>query len=212
MRRRSFLHLLAASGALPLIGGCSSESEVFTHGVASGDPSPEGVLLWTRVEGVASVEYVVASDRELRDVVVRGTVIVAADSDGTVHVDVTGLSPSTVYWYRFTAGGTTSIIGRTKTAPTPDADVPVRIAVASCQDFGGRYFFAWQSLIDRDDIDAVIFVGDYIYETIGHLDVKLPPERSLEIPDGLALEDPLKGSVAATTLADYRALWRPARS
>lgn len=211
MRRRSFLRLLAATGALPLVGGCSSESEVFTHGVASGDPSPDGVLLWTRVEGVASVEYVVASDRELRDVVVRGTVTVAADSDGTVHVDVTGLSPATVYWYRFSAAGTTSIIGRTKTAPAPDADVPVRIAVASCQDFGGRYFFAWQSLIDRDDIDAVIFVGDYIYETIGHLDVKLPPERSLEIPDGLLLEDPLKGSVAATTLADYRALYRQYR-
>lgn len=211
MQRRTFLRLLAASSALPLVHGGCTDAEVFTHGVASGDPSPDGVLLWTRVEGVTQVDYVVATDRDLRHVVMRGTVDVDAGSDGTVHVDVTGLSPATVYWYRFSAGGATSQVGRTKTAPLPDADVPVRIAFASCQDFGGRWFHAWQSLVDRDDIDVVLFIGDYIYETIGHLGAKLPANRTPVIPDGLMLEDPLKGSVAALTLADYRALYRQYR-
>jgi alkaline phosphatase D len=144
-------------------------------------------------------------------VVRRGTATVDADGDGTVHVEVTGLSAATVYWYRFSGGGTTSQVGRTKTAPLPDADVSVRIAVASCQDFGGRWFHAWQSLALRDDIDVVLFIGDYIYETIGHLDAKLPAGRTPTIPDGLPLEDPLKGQVAALTLADYRALYRQYR-
>src|SRR6188768_684975 len=169
MQRRTFLRLLAASSALPLVSACT-DAEVFLHGVASGDPSPDGVLLWTRAEGISEVDYVVATDRELRNVVTRGTATVDADRDGTVHVEVTGLSPATVYWYRFSGGGTTSQVCRTKTAPLPDADVPVRIAVASCQDFGGRWFHAWQSLVERDDIDVVLFIGDYIYETIGHLD------------------------------------------
>jgi alkaline phosphatase D len=210
MQRRTFLRLLAASSAVPLVPACT-DAEVFLQGVASGDPSPDGVLLWTRVEGMTEVDYVVATDRELRNVVRRGTATVDADGDGTVHVEVTGLSAATVYWYRFSGGGTTSQVGRTKTAPLPDADVSVRIAVASCQDFGGRWFHAWQSLALRDDIDVVLFIGDYIYETIGHLDAKLPAGRTPTIPDGLPLEDPLKGQVAALTLADYRALYRQYR-
>jgi alkaline phosphatase D len=134
MQRRTFLRLLAASSALPLVPACT-DTEVYLQGVASGDPSPDGVLLWTRAEGVSEVDYVVATDRDLRNVVARGTASIDVDSDGTVHVEVTGLSPATVYWYRFSGGGTTSQVGRTKTAPLPDADVPLRVAVASCQDF-----------------------------------------------------------------------------
>lgn len=133
---------------------------------------------------------------------------VGGDTDHTVRVEVTGLAAATTYWYRFTAHGVTSPVGRTRTAPDPEADVPVRIALASCQDYGGRWFQAWRALVDRDDVDFVLFIGDYIYETIGHLLAKLPPGRTPEIPDGLELDDPLKGRVAALTLADYRALYR----
>jgi alkaline phosphatase D len=216
MRRRSFLGWLAAAPALPLIGSaCGTEDPTpFPQGVASGDPSPDGVLLWTRVESTRSerVLYQVATDPELRTIVASGEQDVDDTTDHTLRVEVTGLSPGTVYWYRFTVRGVASQVGRTKTAPAPDADVPLRIAVASCQDFGGRWFHAWKALVDRDDIDFVLFIGDYIYETIGHLDVELAAARIPEIPDGLELDDPIKGKVAALTLADYRALYRQYRS
>ncbi|HEY5948393.1 MAG TPA: alkaline phosphatase D family protein, partial [Kofleriaceae bacterium] len=126
-------------------------------------------------------------------------------------LDITGLVAGRTYWYRFIADGITSPIGRTRTAPAPDADVPVRIALASCQDFGGRWFHAWRVLAERDDVDLVLFIGDYIYETIGHLGETPAADRTITLPDGLALEDPLKGSLAAVSLEDYRALYRQYR-
>ena len=220
IERRTFLRWLGASSVLPLAGssGCSADDaqdKTFPQGVGSGDPTPGGVLLWTRVEPAGAVEtvhYEVARDPDFRDIVATGAHDVAAETDHALHVDVTGLAAGTTYWYRFTARGVTSPMGRTKTAPPPDADVPLRIALASCQDFGGRYFHAWRALVERDDVDVVLFVGDYIYETIGHLGVELPPERDVTLPDGLALEEPIKGRVAALTLADYRALYRRYRS
>lgn len=177
---------------------------------------PDGVVLWTRVaaasDEVVTVDYEVASDAEFQTIVTQGSQDVDASTDHTLHVVLSTLAPATRYWYRFVARGETSPVGRTKTAPLPDADVPLRIAVASCQDFGGRWFHAWRTLAERDDIDLVLFIGDYIYETIGHLDAELPAERTPEIPDGLTLEDPLKGKLAALTLADYRALYQQYRS
>jgi alkaline phosphatase D len=216
MKRRTFLSWLAAAPALPLIGSACSADEptLFPQGVASGDPSPDGVLLWTRVESTRTerVLYEVATDPDFLTVVTSGERDVDATTDHTLRVELTGLSPGTVYWYRFTVRGITSQVGRTKTAPDPSADVPLRIAVASCQDFGGRWFHAWKALVDLDDVDFVLFIGDYIYETIGHLDVELAASRIPEIPDGLELDDPIKGKLAALTLADYRALYRQYRS
>lgn len=219
MKRRTFLRLLAASSALPLLQsacGDNDESErTFPQGVASGDPTPDGVLLWTRIEPAGDserVEYEIAADPDFRRIEGTGAVEVGGDSDYTVRIEVTGLAAATTYWYRFTARGVTSPAGRTRTAPDPDADVPVRIALASCQDYGGRWFHAWRTLVERDDVDFVLFIGDYIYETIGHLAAKLPPGRTPEIPDGLELDDPLKGRIAALTLADYRALYRQYRT
>ena len=210
IERRTFLRLGLA--AVPLLGAsCSDAAEPFPQGVASFDPTPEGVLLWTRVEGADHVRYEVATDPEFRDIVASGERDIGLDTDGTVHVDV-ALAAGGTYWYRFIARGVTSPVGRTRTAPARDADVPLRIGLASCQDFGGRWFHAWRALVDRDDVDCVLFIGDYIYETIGHLAVELPEDRTPELPDGLPLEDPLKGTVAALTLADYRALYRQYRS
>jgi alkaline phosphatase D len=221
--RRAFLRAAAYGSALATLrlgSGCSDDDVVdrtFPQGVASGDPTPDGVLLWTRVEAASRVRYEVARDDAFRDVVASGDAEVSATRDRTVRIDIGGLAAGTTYWYRFvaigegTAYGVVSPVGRTRTAPAPDADVPVRIALASCQDFAGRWFHAWRALLDRDDVDLVLFIGDYIYETVGHLGVAPPPERTLELPDGMALDDPLKGDRAAVTLEDYRALYRQYR-
>ena len=220
IQRRTFLRLLAASPALPLLGasacGGDAQDQTFPQGIGSGDPSPDGVLLWTRVEpededAVEHVTYEVATDPDFDGIVATGEQDVGAGTDHTLRVDVAGLVPGTIYWYRFHARGVTSPTGRTRTAPAPDADVPLRIALASCQDFGGRWFHAWRALAERDDVDVVLFIGDYIYETIGHLGVEPPPERTIELPDGLVLDDPIKGRIAALTLEDYRALYRQYR-
>lgn len=215
--RRTFLGWLAASPALPLLGSCDTDDPqdaTFPQGIGSGDPATDGVLLWTRVEPTADVErvrYEVATDPDFGDIVTSGEHEVTADTDYTLRVDVAGLAAGTTYWYRFVARGVTSPTGRTRTAPPADADVPLRIALASCQDFGGRWFHAWRMLVERDDVDVVVFVGDYIYETLGHLATKAPPDRAITLPDGLALDDALKGELAALTLADYRALYRQYR-
>jgi alkaline phosphatase D len=210
----------ASSGASTLhAAGCGVDEalspvpEGFPQGVASGDPAPDSVLLWTRVEatGAVGVRWEVASDEGFADVVASGETTTDGDRDHTVRVEVGGLSPGTHYWYRFFAEQVASPVGRTRTAPAPDADVPVRIALASCQDFGGRWFHAWRAALAYD-VDLVLFIGDYIYETIGHLGVEPPADRRVELPDGLALDDPLKGTLGAETLEDYRALYRQYRS
>jgi phosphodiesterase/alkaline phosphatase D-like protein len=169
--RRTFLRVVAASSAASALAvpGCAAPDDAdavestFPQGVGSGDPTADGVLLWTRVapnDGAERVRYLVATDEGLSDVVASGEVEVDADVDYTVRIDVTGLAAGTTYWYRFSARGASSPVGRTRTAPPPDADTPVRIALASCQDFSGRWFHAWRALLDRDDVDLVLFVGD----------------------------------------------------
>ncbi len=216
LRRRDFLRLVgygSALTALPIGVGCGDEAEdsVFPQGVASGDPTETSVLLWTRVEVTRRVQYEVAADEEFERLVAAGEADADPERDHTVRLDIDGLAAGTTYWYRFVADGVTSPVGRTRTAPGAGTDVPVRIALASCQDYGGRWFHAWRVLAERDDVDLVLFIGDYIYETIGHLRAELPTDRTLVLPDGMALEDPLKGDRAALTLEDYRALYRQYR-
>ncbi|MEA2717991.1 MAG: alkaline phosphatase, partial [Actinomycetota bacterium] len=96
----------------------------FRHGVASGDPLPRGVVLWTRWSppagpsppGPVDVDWLIATDAALHDVTARGTVTTGPETDHTVKVDVGGLEPATAYWYRFTAGEDVSPVGRTRTA------------------------------------------------------------------------------------------------
>jgi alkaline phosphatase D len=216
VNRRSFLKYVAATPLVASLGcpGSGDDNGTFPQGVASGDPSPDGILLWTRVESAADVEHVtyeVATDRDFTRVVTTGALDVGADTDYTVRAEVMGLSPATTYWYRFTGRGVTSIVGRTRTAPAEDADVPLRIALASCQDYGGRWFHSWRALVDREDVDLVLFIGDYIYETIGYFGIEPPKNRTVDLPDGLLLDDPVKGRISALTLADYRAMYRQYR-
>jgi len=230
-RRRDFLRLAAvtvAVSAVPKLSGCSDASgsggsspedidRVFPQGVASGDPRPDSVVLWTRVAtaaATASVGYAVALDEGFSQVVAEGEIATDAGRDHTVKLKPVGLDPYTTYYYRFTTDGVTSMTGRTKTAPAPGDDVPVRFAFASCQDFVGRYYHAWQAFLDQGgEVDFVVHLGDYIYETTGDPDFQTPDEsRAVVIPDGLPLGESTTENLAALTLADYRALYQTYRS
>jgi alkaline phosphatase D len=154
----------------------------------------------------------------MTNVVVSRTLDVDAQYDGVVKVKVDGLMPYSTYYYQFSFGGNTSQIGRTRTAPSPGSDQPVRFAVVYCQDYVGRYYNAYlKMLLDHDeDIDFIVHLGDYIYETTGDPQFQDPTsERKIEfedvegaIPLGSA-EDPY---YAAASLSNYRDVYRTYRS
>jgi alkaline phosphatase D len=204
----------------PLVTSAPEQShKFFPQGVASGDPRPSSVILWTRLEVVANgvpatgatISYVIAKDEALAQVVARGEVKTSNEQDFTVRLKVEQLEADTVYFYRFHVSGVTTQVGRTRTAPAPDADRPVTFAFASCQDFIGRHYHAWQALLDEgQELDFVLFLGDYIYETTGDPSFQSPtPDREVKLPEGLLLGE--EGNVAALTLADYRTLYRTYR-
>ncbi|MFI0167343.1 alkaline phosphatase D family protein [Streptomyces sp. NPDC017095] len=182
-RRRTVVKAAAAAAVLagPLAAARPARAATgvpaFLHGVASGDPLPDGVLLWTRVTPVpeaipgsglgpdTEVGWVVARDRALTDVVARGTTTATAASDHTVKADIRGLAPATDYWFRFSAGGTDSPVARTRTAPAADAAVTgLRFGVVSCANWEAGRFAAYRHLANRGDLDAWLHLGDYIYE------------------------------------------------
>ncbi|MGW6293488.1 alkaline phosphatase D family protein [Streptomyces sp. NPDC055058] len=183
-RRRTVVKAAAATAVLaaPLAGALPARAvttvaPAFLHGVASGDPLPDGVLLWTRVtptpeaipgSGVGpdtEVGWTVARDSAFTDVVARGSTLATAASDHTVKADVRGLRPATDYWFRFSAGGTDSPVARTRTAPAADAAVTgLRFGVVSCSNYEAGHFSAYRHLAARGDLDAWLHLGDYIYE------------------------------------------------
>ena len=185
----------------------------FLHGVASGDPVPNTVILWTRVTPSAAaapgsglgpdvtLTWTVARDGELMDVVKQGHAVASAAHDHTVHVDPWGLEPDTEYFFRFTVtdgqhAGAVSPIGRTHTAPALSASVEeMNIAVASCANWESGFFSACSDVAARarsGDLDLMVFLGDYIYEYGRGEYSGFGPFRLLE---------PAHESV---TLADYR--------
>jgi len=148
----------------------------FKVGVASGEPLPEGVVLWTRLvtspqamgggmsHAPVVVGWEIAEDEKLKRVIQRGEVVAVAEAGHSVHVEVEGLRPDRSYWYRFTAGGHVSPVARTRTAPEPGAKVDkLRIAYGSCQKWESGYYAAHAHLVEEDP-DLVLFLGDYIYE------------------------------------------------
>ena len=173
------LGALALPRALRAQQGVAStpwSSDPFTLGVASGQPRPDGIVLWTRLapatdDGAASmarpacaVRWELYADAALRVPVRQGEVLTDAQQAHSVHVVVQGLQPARPYWYRFVCGDAVSPVGRTRTAPAPDADVArLRIALASCQHYE-QGFYAAHREIAASDVDVVMFVGDYIYE------------------------------------------------
>jgi alkaline phosphatase D len=164
---------------------------VFGYGVASGDPTGDSVIIWTRAtprgtpvavpgSGLGhpvQVRWEVARDPSFRRIVQSGTTWATAASDHTVKVDVCGLHPYTRYFYRFRADGETSVTGRTQTAPDDGHRLhALRFGLVSCSNYTGGYFSAYRALGERTDLDFVLHVGDYIYEYGNGADRFGPPE------------------------------------
>ena len=181
--RRKFIQGAAASAALIPLAVRAEQSatdpavRLFRHGVASGDPLTDRVMLWTRVTppaarsatgtgnsatGPLDVQWVIASDEGLQQVVARGTAQAAMERDFTVKIDAGGLGPGRTYHYGFVAGGERSPVGRTRTLP--ERIDRLRVASVSCSNYPAGYFNVYRCIANRPDLDAVIHLGDYIYE------------------------------------------------
>lgn len=171
-KRRSVLKAILA-GVLLIAAGirgrlaAADRRGVFHHGIASGDPTDRSVILWTRVtvesEQSVNLRWRVSRNREMTRIVARGRTRTDASRDYTVKVDARGLAAGRNYYYQFSFDGRHSPVGRTRTLPSGDPD-SVRLAVVSCSNHPAGYFNVYRDIAGRSDLDAVIHLGDYIYE------------------------------------------------
>lgn len=177
MKRRHLLFTgpawcAAAAGFPAFVRHARADNEPrFALGVASGEPTPKGMVLWTRLTGPGleatdpvPVAWEVAEDEGFSRVVARGTEQAEAAWGHSVHAEPGGLQSGRPYWYRFTALGQRSAVGRTRTAPAPDAAATLRLIIASCQRYDMGYYAAWRHAAAWQP-DLILFLGDYIYET-----------------------------------------------
>ncbi|RKG74010.1 metallophosphatase [Corallococcus exercitus] len=234
-KRRTFLQAVVAVAATTTFG-CSDDdatetsdgSPYFPQSLASGDPRPDSVVLWVRVEDTARagddlpLRLEVSTTEDFKVLVLDKKDLTArAENDHAVKVKVTGLSARTTYYYRFSyekdGQRNTTRVGRTRTAPAAGDDVPVKFVFASCQDFIGRYYNAWQRLLQLDaDLDFVVFLGDYVYETTGDTSFQSDgggravrfsaPEEALPQGSGVT------AFLAANSLSNYRDLYKNVRT
>ncbi|MEP7295479.1 MAG: alkaline phosphatase D family protein [Burkholderiales bacterium] len=171
LQRRALLQGGAALIASPALlrHALAADAPRFALGVASGQPRPNGVVLWTMLTGAGlpertTVHWEIAHDEAFARIVARGDETTDAACSHSVHAEPTGLEPARWYWYRFSALGQQSMAGRTRTAPASDAQVAsFDFAIASCQRWDVGHYAAWRH-IAAEPLDAVIFLGDYIYE------------------------------------------------
>jgi alkaline phosphatase D len=242
--RRSFLKAAAAIGASlawvePARGSrvhWHERRDLYPQGVASGDPDPHSVILWTRrpfAQGTRQLLTVeVAEDEAFRRVIAHAQAPVSSAADWTARVLIGGLEPARTYWYRFTdADGNGSRVGRTITAPLPDDPRTVNFAFVSCQDVNEGKLNAYRRMIYEDErapaaqqLDFVLHLGDFIYEVVEYPDeVKTRYDRTVyevaRIPDGHKAGNfhiPLtvdgyraiyQGYLADPDLQDARARW-----
>lgn len=250
MQRRTFL----GASLSPLVVDCSARTDLalsgevapqsdfdqaievderaFPQSVASGDPTPRSVVLWTRAPDADVVYVQVSRDEDFADLVLLGKddsaalelpIYLSARHDHCAKVHVTGLEPHTTYYYRFiveTADGVRrSRTGRTKTAPANDADVAVRFAVLSCQDYGAHYHVL-RRVVDVAP-DFFVHLGDYIYETADDPSFQADGARSIRFRDeagaaklSVVTSDgtPARELLAARSLDNYRQLYQIYRS
>jgi alkaline phosphatase D len=203
----------------------------FPQSVASGDPRPDGVILWTRIDdpdaadGALALELQLASDAAFTQrVALEGQaammIVAEAAFDRCVKVRLSGLDAGATYHYRFVYDATgvrySSRVGRFKTAPALDADVPVRFAVVSCQDFIGKHYNVYRRLV-REDLDFFVHLGDYVYETTGDASFQTTgSERTVSFSDeagAIALNAGTDSAYfAARSLGNYRELYKTFRS
>ncbi|MEV0328007.1 alkaline phosphatase D family protein [Micromonospora echinospora] len=212
--RRTLLRVAGATTGTAALAGAvlattapaHAAGGAFRHGVASGDPLPDGILLWTRLTPTdealpgsgkgpdVQVSWQVAADPDFQDTTAEGVTSTGPGRDHTVKVEVTGLAPATTYWYRFGYGGTWSTVGRTTTSPPPDAAVDrLRLGVVSCANWEAGWFSAYRHLAARDDLNLVVHLGDYLYEYgTGQFDA------------GGTVVRPVQPAHETLTLTDYR--------
>jgi len=235
--RRTILRSIAVLGAASAFPGCGDEpapgetagsdaenAARFPHSVASGDPRQTTVILWTRAvqpggTGDLSLRLEMALDAGFTQLIVQKDGLPAtAVHDGCLKVRVKGLSPATVYHYRFSYAVSgvryRSPAGRTRTAAEASADVPVRFAVANCQDYVGRYWNSYQQLLTTpaDDLDFFIAIGDYIYETTASSFQTPSGNRPVTFSAPSEAIDLGNGDLAAKSVGNYRDLYRTYRS
>ncbi len=236
MQRRKFLsNTVLLAGGIGLLGcgtggggrTVSDGAQYFPQSVASGDPRANSVILWTRVadedaEGDLPLMLEVALDAEFRMRVDLGDAAMLsakADHDGCVRVRVENLDPATTYYYRFGyIKGDDALVsrtGRTKTAPEASQDVMVSFAVASCQDYTGRYYHAYKHLAEQE-LDFFLHLGDYVYETTGDPSFQERMGKRVvsfeNMDDAIALGEGDAAYFAAKSLANYRELYKTFRS
>lgn len=177
LRRAGLTGAAGAAGALIAAGGArpaAAQDDAFApfhHGVASGDPTASTVVLWTRITPSDAsgdsipVTWEIATDDAFSDIVGSGTVDAVTADDHVVKVVAEGLDPFTYHWYRFVGLGVTSLVGRTKTAPAAGQTVDrLRLGLVSCANYEGGFFNAYARLAERNDLDAILCAGDYLYE------------------------------------------------
>ncbi|MCR0980908.1 alkaline phosphatase D family protein [Roseomonas populi] len=192
----------------------AAEGDPFLLGVASGEPAPGGFVLWTRLATewrgggmpaqAVPVDWVVARDEGLRDVVRRGQAVALPEDVHSVHVELSGLEPDRPYWYRFTALGAASETGRARTTPPPGAaPARLRFAFASCQNYEAGFYGAYRHML-AEDPDLVVFLGDYIYEA----STARNPVRSHEAPTARDLAGYRDRYALYKTDPDLRAMHR----
>jgi alkaline phosphatase D len=203
LTRRRFLVSALSAGVVSVPAPAVRASGVavfatnpFTLGVASGHPLPTGVVLWTRLAPTPSmpsggvppepirVAWEVATEARMEHVVRHGVAVTRPESAHALHVEVDGLQPGRWYWYRFHVGSHASVVGRTRTAPMPDA-MPerLRFSFLSCQCWEDGFFNAYRPVV-ADGQDLLVFLGDYIYERPGRGGV-----RQLDLPEAITLDD-----------------------
>lgn len=246
--RRDFLRATLVSVATSSLQACANDDKgtdsategmsedlldgkaYFPQSVASGDPRPDSVILWTRVddpdagEGDVELELQVATDPDFKDMLEldapSATLTAKAQFDRCAKVKLKGLQPATFYHYRFVHaredGRYASQVGRTRTAPAAGADVPVRFVFVSCQDFNGRYYNNYRQILQQDDLDFFVHLGDYIYETTGDPDFQVAGDRQAVFSDTAGAivfnAGTDKQYYAAKSLSNYRELYRQYRS
>ncbi len=198
--RRDFIAAAAAVAATTstLVRAHGQErNDAFVHGVASGDPLQDRVILWTRVtpkklHDDVDVKWVIAKDPSLKRVVAAGRERTDIRRDFTVKVDADGLEPGRIYYYQFTANGDRSPIGRTRTLPQGRVDA-ARLALASCSNLPYGLFNVYALIARRNDLDAVLHLGDYVYEY-----------ANAQYGDGTLLDRVPMPDREIVSLADYR--------
>ncbi|AZG15872.1 alkaline phosphatase D family protein [Cupriavidus pauculus] len=229
LRLGGFLTVTVAAGGLAACGGGGGddpppdtgnpENFNFVHGVASGDPRADSVVVWTRVEGsngkrpvVVRLQVSTQADFPPQGLIVNEPLMARPEWDYTLRNKVTGLTAGTRYYYRFLLGNRASTVGRTRTAAAAGTALSqLRFAFVSCQDWNANHWGGMEELAQQD-LDFIVHVGDYIYEAVpggsraGNVEDR---HGALTLPNGTALPD---GSVYATTIDDYRYLYRSYRA